>query len=81
LDEAVVSNLHVELKNILREELKDELRALQGVGGEIGYFELVYECVHIRMDLLNVISVNSENPVEPDIDLIILQAVLKGKMN
>jgi hypothetical protein len=28
---------------------------------------------------LNVISLNSRNPVEPDIDLVILQALLYGK--
>lgn len=43
------------------------------------YFELVYECVHTRTNFLNVISLNSRNPVEPDIDLVILQALLNGK--
>jgi hypothetical protein len=40
------------------------------------YFELVYECIHTRNNFLNVISLNSRNPVEPDIDLVILQALL-----
>ncbi len=43
------------------------------------YFELVYECIHTRNNFLNVISLNSRNPVEPDIDLVILQALLTGK--
>jgi hypothetical protein len=43
------------------------------------YFELVYECIHTRTIFLNVISLNSRNPVEPDIDLVILHALLKGK--
>ena len=30
------------------------------------------------MNFLNVISLNSRNPVEPDIDLPILQALLNG---
>jgi hypothetical protein len=43
------------------------------------YFELVYECIHTRPNFLNIISLNSRNPVEPDIDLVILQALLNGK--
>lgn len=43
------------------------------------YFELVYECIHTRNNFLNIISLNSRNPVEPDIDLVILQALLIGK--
>jgi hypothetical protein len=43
------------------------------------YFELVYECLQTRRNFLNIISLNSRNPVEPDIDLVILQALLNGK--
>ncbi|UJR33550.1 hypothetical protein I4U23_020992 [Adineta vaga] len=42
------------------------------------YFELVYECIHTRRRFLNIISLNSRNPVEPDIDLVILQALLNA---
>ncbi len=42
------------------------------------YFELIYECIHTRRNFVNVISLNSRNPVEPDIDLVILQALLNG---
>jgi hypothetical protein len=45
------------------------------------YFELVYECIHTRASFLNVISLNSLSSVEPDIDLAILQALLKGNKN
>ncbi len=45
------------------------------------YFELVYECINTRINFLNVVSLNSRSPVEPDIDLAILQALLKGKTN
>jgi hypothetical protein len=43
------------------------------------YFELVYECIHTRTHFLNIVSLNSRSPVEPDIDLAILQALLNGK--
>ena len=43
------------------------------------YFALVYECIDTRPNFLNVISLNSRSPVEPDIDLVILQALLNGK--
>jgi hypothetical protein len=43
------------------------------------YFELVFECIDTRTNFLNVISLNSRSPVEPDIDLVILQALLNGK--
>lgn len=43
------------------------------------YFELVYECIHTRQNFLNIVSLNSRNPIEPDIDLAILQALLKGR--
>jgi hypothetical protein len=93
-----------ELKNKVRDELKDELRAING-GGESAttgiskgqqkagtkadkpkhavdttdYFELVYECIHTRKNFLNIISLNSRSPFEPDIDLVILQALLNGR--
>ncbi len=45
------------------------------------YFQLVYECITTRINFLNVVSLNPRNPVEPDIDLAILHALLNGKMN
>ena len=42
------------------------------------FFELVYECIHTKQNFLNIVSLNSRNPIEPDIDLAILQALLKG---
>jgi len=78
----------VDLKNKLRDELNEDLSAFTGdanpqkAGGRAtdttDYFELVFECVDKRMNFLNVISLNSRNPVEPDIDLAILQALLNG---
>ena len=47
---------------------------------ETDYFELVYECIDTRNNFLNIISLNSRSPVEPDIDLVILQALLNGKL-
>lgn len=80
---------HDELKNQLREDLKDELRKITESPGKTDsnaraaqiaeYFELVFECVYTRRNFLNVITLNSRNPVEPDIDLVILQALLNGK--
>lgn len=106
-DPVVFARRHEELKNKLREELTEELRAIsgdasaptagkaarkpQGAAADGGgkaprvdktdYFELVYECIHTRTNFLNVISLNSRNPVEPDIDLVILQALLNGNLN
>jgi len=45
----------------------------------IDYFELVYECIDTRINFLNVVSLNSRSPVDPDIDIAILQALLNGK--
>ncbi|CAF1410497.1 unnamed protein product, partial [Rotaria sordida] len=45
---------------------------------EPDYFELVYECIHTHKTFLNIISLNSRNPIEPDIDLVILQALLNA---
>ena len=45
------------------------------------YFELVYECVHTRYNYINVVTVDRRNPVEPDIDLAILRALLNGNRN
>jgi len=43
------------------------------------YFELVYECIDTRINFLNIVSLNARSPVEPDIDLAILRALLNGK--
>ena len=45
------------------------------------YFELVYECVYQRSNFLNVISLDPDDLVEPDIDLAIFKALLNGKRN
>ena len=42
------------------------------------YFGLVYQCLDTRRNFLNVISLNSRNPVESNIDVAILQALLNG---
>ncbi|CAF1256388.1 unnamed protein product [Adineta steineri] len=42
------------------------------------YFELVYECIDTRTNFLNIVSLTSRSPVEPDIDLAILQALLNA---
>ena len=79
---------HADFKQKLREEVKEELgRTLQGAGDNptrvdtTDYFDLVYQCLQKRINFLNVITLNSRNPVEPDIDLVILQALLNGKDN
>ncbi len=104
LDPNIVLKRTEELKNKLREELKDELGGISGaneaatphsktarrntaattdnnprVVDTTDYFELVYECIHTRNNFLNPISLNSRSPVDPDIDLVILQALLNGK--
>ena len=43
------------------------------------YFQMVFECVHTRHNFLNIITLDARNPVEPDIDLAILRALLNGK--
>ena len=104
-DPDIIAKRFDELKNKLREELKEELQAISGaadpststanktpkksatttpdksarVVDTTDYFELVYECIHKRQRFLNIISLNSRNPVEPDIDLVILQALLNGE--
>ncbi|CAF5025409.1 unnamed protein product, partial [Rotaria sp. Silwood1] len=44
----------------------------------IDYFESVYRCVTQRQKFLNIVSLNTKSPVEPDIDLTILKALLKA---
>ena len=85
-----------ELKNKLREELKEEIFQISGgvQKGTTGtgkkdkqtstavvtdYFEQIFECVHTRTNFLNVVSLDSRNLAEPDIDLAILHALLRGK--
>ncbi|CAF1365162.1 unnamed protein product, partial [Rotaria sordida] len=80
-----------ELKLKLREDLKDELLSINGpvdipvTPDHHGHhtdnkdnFELVYECIHTRRNFLHIISFSSRHLVEPDIDLAILQALLKA---
>ncbi|CAF3537706.1 unnamed protein product [Rotaria sp. Silwood1] len=42
------------------------------------YFALIYECIHTRTNFLNIVSLNSRSPIEPDIDLAVLLALLKA---
>ncbi|CAM4879980.1 unnamed protein product [Rotaria socialis] len=44
----------------------------------VDYFELVYECVVTRRNFLSVVSLNPRDPVEPDIDVAILKALLNA---
>ncbi|CAF3786458.1 unnamed protein product [Rotaria sp. Silwood1] len=44
----------------------------------IDCFESVYRCVTQRLKFLNIVSLNAKGPVEPDIDLAILKALLKA---
>ncbi|CAF1369223.1 unnamed protein product, partial [Rotaria sordida] len=103
LDVPTILRRYDELKNRLREDLKEELRAISGAGDRLGagggkkmqnltiageskqrkedsvdYFSLVYECIDTRTNFLNIISLHSRSPVEPDIDLAILQALLNA---
>lgn len=81
-----------ELKNKLRNDLQRELKEISGgadgaagnkkpgrVVDTMDYFELVYECIDARINFLNVVSLNARSPVEPDIDLAIIHALLNGK--
>ena len=45
----------------------------------IDYFQLVYECIHTRRVFLNFIDLKVHSHIEPDLDLAILQALLKGR--
>ncbi|CAF4373738.1 unnamed protein product [Rotaria sordida] len=101
IDQNILLQRNKELKNKLREQLKEELRRISGAidasssntdkilrktattdktksVDEPDYFELVYECIHTHKTFLNIISLNARNPIEPDIDLVILQALLNG---
>ncbi|CAF0905041.1 unnamed protein product [Rotaria sordida] len=91
IDPNILTKRYDELKIRLREELKEELGAISNSNerpstADIGtrsidrtdYFELVYECIHTRRNFLNVISLSSRQSVEPDIDLVILQALLNA---
>ncbi len=105
MDPTVLARRCAELKNKLRDELREEINEINGVGDvtranlaraprrnalstsekkprtsdTIDYFELVYECIDTRINFLNVVSLNSRSPVDPDIDIAILQALLNGK--
>ncbi|CAF0985618.1 unnamed protein product, partial [Rotaria sordida] len=91
IDPVILTKRYDELKIKLREELKEELRAISGSNerprttdnsahsvDKTDYFELVYECIHTRRNFLNVISLSSHQSVEPDIDLVILQTLLNA---
>lgn len=102
MDPATIKRRNEELKNKLREALKEKILEISGgdgagaekkskksgenAGGKkrreadtTDYFELVYQCIELRRNFLNVISLNARNPVEPDIDTAILRALLNGK--
>ncbi|CAF4493127.1 unnamed protein product, partial [Rotaria sp. Silwood2] len=91
IDPNILKKRYDDLKSKLREELKAELRAISGSTDTpnptdnkarsidtTDYFQLVYDCVHTRTNFLNVISLNSRHTGEPDIDLVILQALLNA---
>ena len=84
LEPNVLSRRHDELKTKLREELKDELRVISAdqlpqTANQIDYFELVYQCIHTRINFVNVISKDIRDSIELDIDRAILEALLNGK--
>ncbi|CAF4196956.1 unnamed protein product, partial [Rotaria sordida] len=91
IDSDTLAKYYDELKIKLREDLKDELLSINGpvdipatpdnhahLTDNKDNFELVYECIHTRRNFLHIISLSSRHLVEPDIDLAILQALLKG---
>lgn len=96
LDQATLSQRYDELKNKLSEKLREDLNDIYAAedSGKNNQsrpktdtnakakkcFELVYECVHTRHQFLNIITFDPRNPVEPDIDLAILRALLNGTM-
>lgn len=85
------------LKKSLRRDLEEDLKNIHGdqnsanaahtsektdgVSERAACFELVYECIHTKHNFLNIITLDSRNPVEPDIDLAILRALLSGEKN
>ncbi|CAF1157757.1 unnamed protein product [Rotaria sp. Silwood1] len=78
-------NRDEEIKNKLREELKDAVYAIDGPSDPTtptnkrnDSFELVYECLHKRRNFLNVINLNSRDSIELDFGLIILKALLNA---
>ncbi|CAF2960103.1 unnamed protein product [Rotaria sp. Silwood2] len=91
IDPDTLAKHYNELKIRLREDLKDELLSINGSADthvttdhhehrtdDKDNFDLVYECIHTRRNFLNIISLSSRHLVEPDIDLAILQALLKA---
>ncbi|CAF2946088.1 unnamed protein product [Rotaria sp. Silwood2] len=91
VDQSILTKCHNELKSKLREELKNELRGISGardkpatsntnasLDDKTDYFELIYECICTRKDFINIISLDPDNPVELNIDLVILQALLNA---
>ena len=94
LDPATLAQRHDKLKKKLHEKLTEDLQEIYAVeeSGKTNQnrskgdtsakakkcFELVYECVHTRHNFLNIITLDPRNPVEPDIDLAILRALLNG---
>ncbi|CAF4855404.1 unnamed protein product [Rotaria sp. Silwood1] len=91
IDPDTLAKHYDELKIRLREDLKDELLSINGPvdthvttdhhehhTDDKDNFDLVYECIHTRRNFLNIISLSSRHMVEPDIDLAILQALLKA---
>ncbi|CAF4221594.1 unnamed protein product, partial [Rotaria sordida] len=91
IDSDILAKYYDELKIRLREDLNDELLSINGsvntyvttdhhahCTDDKNNFELVYECICIRRNFLNIISLSLHHLVEPDIDLAILQALLKA---
>ncbi|CAF4284592.1 unnamed protein product, partial [Rotaria sordida] len=91
IDPDTLAKYYDELKIKLREDLKDELLSINGsvdipatpdnhahLTDNKDNFELVYECIYTRRNFLHIINLRSRHLVEPDIDLAILQALLKA---
>ncbi|CAF4817676.1 unnamed protein product [Rotaria sp. Silwood1] len=64
-----------ENKNQLREALNKELCEIKTVSDVL---QPIYECITQRPKFLNIVSLNAKSPVEPDIDLAILKALLRA---
>ncbi|CAF1333097.1 unnamed protein product, partial [Didymodactylos carnosus] len=66
-----------EVKEILRAEVADFLIKFKGHNTDsTDYFQMIYECVHKKFKFLTIIGLNVNYDSEPDIDLVILNALL-----
>ncbi|CAF1177228.1 unnamed protein product [Didymodactylos carnosus] len=67
-----------EVKQILRAEVAEDIKKFRGKDNldQTDYFQMVYECIHKKFKLLTIIGFNLDDLTEPDIDLVILKALL-----